>query len=200
MDAGRESTLDTSRLRGEPRGARRPADRLLPPPHARPANAVADLLASTRETPRRRARRRIGVCNVNRAQLDEALELAPISIVQVALSILDDTALRGGIVERCSDAGIALMAHSPLGGPRRVGRLAHEQPLAALAHERGVPRRARARLDPRSRPEHRRDTRGSPTGNRSLVRSRRVHAPRQGRACTARPSSTPASAPRRRQG
>ena len=81
---------------------------------------------------------RIGVCNVNRAQLDEAIELAPISIVQVALSILDDTALRGGIVERCADAGITLIAHSPLGGPRRVGRLAREQPLAAIAHERGV--------------------------------------------------------------
>ena len=81
---------------------------------------------------------RIGVCNVNRAQLDEALELAPISVVQVALSILDDTALRGGVVERCADAGITLIAHSPLGGPRRVGRLAREKPLAAIAHERGV--------------------------------------------------------------
>ena len=58
--------------------------------------------------------------------------------MQVALSILDDTALRGGIVERCTDAGIALMAHSPLGGPRRVGRLTREKPLAAIAHERGV--------------------------------------------------------------
>ena len=81
---------------------------------------------------------RIGVCNVNRAQLDEALGLAPISVVQVALSVLDDTAIRGGIVERCAEAGIALMAHSPLGGPRRVGRLAGMEPLAALAHERGV--------------------------------------------------------------
>ena len=81
---------------------------------------------------------RIGVCNVNRAQLDEALGLAPISVVQVALSVLDDTAIRGGIVERCADAGIALMVHSPLGGPRRVGRLAGMEPLAALAHERGV--------------------------------------------------------------
>jgi aryl-alcohol dehydrogenase-like predicted oxidoreductase len=81
---------------------------------------------------------RVGVCNVNRAQLDDALELAPISVVQVALSILDDAALRGGIVERCVDAGIALMAHSPLGGPRRVGRLARAEPLSALAHGRGV--------------------------------------------------------------
>ena len=70
--------------------------------------------------------RRVGVANINRRQLDEALELAPISAVQVALSIYDDTAVRGGIVERCEEAGIALIAHSPLGGPRRSGRLARE--------------------------------------------------------------------------
>ncbi len=77
--------------------------------------------------------RRIGVANVNRRQLDEALELAPIAAVQVALSPYDDTALRGGIVGRCADAGIAVIAHSPLGGPRRSGRLARDGALAAVA-------------------------------------------------------------------
>ena len=48
--------------------------------------------------------RRVGLSNVNRRQLDEALELAPISAVQVALSVVDDRALRGGVVERCSEA------------------------------------------------------------------------------------------------
>jgi aryl-alcohol dehydrogenase-like predicted oxidoreductase len=76
--------------------------------------------------------KRVGVANVNRRQLDEALELAPISAVQVALSIYDDTAVRGGIVERCEEAGITLIAHSPLGGPRRSGRLAR-QGLAEVA-------------------------------------------------------------------
>ena len=33
---------------------------------------------------------RIGLSNVNRHQLDEALELAPIAAVQVGLSLLDD--------------------------------------------------------------------------------------------------------------
>jgi aryl-alcohol dehydrogenase-like predicted oxidoreductase len=70
--------------------------------------------------------KRVGAANVNRRQLDEALELAPISAVQVALSVYDDTAVRGGIVERCEEAGIALIAHSPLGGPRRSGRLARQ--------------------------------------------------------------------------
>jgi aryl-alcohol dehydrogenase-like predicted oxidoreductase/adenylate kinase family enzyme len=80
-----------------------------------------------------RLARRIGVCNVNRRQLDEALELAPIAAVQVALSPFDDRALRGGVVERCTDAGVAVIAHSPLGGPRRAGRLARNAALSRLA-------------------------------------------------------------------
>src|SRR2546428_4336342 len=68
--------------------------------------------------------RRVGVSNVNRTQLDEALELAPIAAVEVALSPYDDRAVRGGLVERCEETGLTLIAHSPLGGPRRAGRLA----------------------------------------------------------------------------
>jgi aryl-alcohol dehydrogenase-like predicted oxidoreductase/predicted kinase len=82
---------------------------------------------------------RVGVCNVNRAQLDEALEHAPITAVQVSLSPFDDGALRGGILDRCVEGGITLMAHSPLGGPRRARGLARRDTLAAVARERGVP-------------------------------------------------------------
>src|SRR5688572_28394379 len=82
--------------------------------------------------------RRVGLSNVNRPQLDEALELAPVAAVQVALSPFDDRALRGGVVERCSEAGIAVIAHSPLGGPRRAGGLARRQPLADIADARGA--------------------------------------------------------------
>jgi aryl-alcohol dehydrogenase-like predicted oxidoreductase len=82
--------------------------------------------------------RHIGVSNVNRRQLDEALEIAPISAVQVALSVNDDTALRGGIVERCADLGIALIAHSPLGGPRRARALPQNKQLAGVAATHGV--------------------------------------------------------------
>jgi aryl-alcohol dehydrogenase-like predicted oxidoreductase len=81
---------------------------------------------------------RIGVANVNRGQLDEALELAPIAAVEVGLSVFDDSALRGGVVDRCVERGIALIAHSPLGGPRRVHALARDQTLAHIAAERGV--------------------------------------------------------------
>ena len=82
--------------------------------------------------------RRVGVCNVNRDQLDEALALAPISAVQVALSVLDDRALRGGVVERCAEAGVTVMAHSPLGGPRGARTLGRRQALADVAAARGV--------------------------------------------------------------
>src|SRR5256885_4091672 len=62
--------------------------------------------------------RHVGVANVNRRQLDEALAEAPVSVVQVPLSPFDDRALRGGVVERCDEVGIAVLAPSPLGGPR----------------------------------------------------------------------------------
>jgi aryl-alcohol dehydrogenase-like predicted oxidoreductase/predicted kinase len=79
---------------------------------------------------------RVGLANVNRGQLDEALELAPIAAVQVALSPFDDHALRGGVVERCTERGLAVIAHSPLGGPRRVGRLARHAVLVEIAETR----------------------------------------------------------------
>ena len=101
---------------------------------------------------RARAARRRGARAARRAsrtstgrQLDEALELAPIAAVQVALSPFDDRALRGGVVERCAERGIArdraLAARRP--APRRA-----RSPARA-----GSPRSRRrtARPRPRSR-------------------------------------------------
>jgi aryl-alcohol dehydrogenase-like predicted oxidoreductase len=82
--------------------------------------------------------RRVGLSNVTRPQLDEALELVPVAAVEVALSIHDDRAVRGGIVERCARAGIGLIAHSPLGGVRRAARLARRPALADVALRIGV--------------------------------------------------------------
>jgi aryl-alcohol dehydrogenase-like predicted oxidoreductase/predicted kinase len=75
--------------------------------------------------------RRVGLSNVNRDQLEEALALAPIAAVQVALSPVDDRALRGGLLDRCAELGISLIAHSPLGGPQRAPRLLRAHELAA---------------------------------------------------------------------
>ena len=77
--------------------------------------------------------RAVGVSNVNRAQLDEALDHAPVRAVEVALSVLDVSALRGGIVDRCAEHGLALLAHSPLGGPGRPRRLARLEGMHAVA-------------------------------------------------------------------
>jgi aryl-alcohol dehydrogenase-like predicted oxidoreductase/predicted kinase len=77
--------------------------------------------------------RNVGVSNVGRRQLEEALALAPIAAVEVALSASDERALRGGLVERCLVAGVTLVAHSPLGGPRRARRLSQEEAEAELA-------------------------------------------------------------------
>jgi aryl-alcohol dehydrogenase-like predicted oxidoreductase/predicted kinase len=82
--------------------------------------------------------RRVGVANVNVRLLDEALDLAPIAAVQVPLSPFDVSALRGGVVERCAERGIAVIAHSPLGGPRRAGRLERNGALAEVANEHGA--------------------------------------------------------------
>jgi aryl-alcohol dehydrogenase-like predicted oxidoreductase len=77
--------------------------------------------------------RRVGLSNVNRGELDEALELAPIAAVEVALNPYDDRALRAGVVARCAGEGITVIAHSPLGGPRRASRLSRREPLAEIA-------------------------------------------------------------------
>lgn len=77
--------------------------------------------------------RRVGVSNVNLPQLEEALDLTPLAAVQVAVSPFDESALRGGVVKRCVEAGIALIAHSPLGGPRRANGLARRDPYRTIA-------------------------------------------------------------------
>ena len=100
--------------------------------------------------------RRVGVANVNRRQLDEALALAPVAAVQVALTPFDDRALRGGIVERCDELGIALIAHSPLGGPASAPR--------ASSAARG----ASAGCAPRPLARRRPDPGRSPSGDRAL--------------------------------
>jgi aryl-alcohol dehydrogenase-like predicted oxidoreductase len=78
--------------------------------------------------------RRVGVSNVNLAQLDEALELAPIAAVENGLSVFDDSALRSGVLDRCEERGLTFVAHSPLGGPRRAHRreTSAEEALASL--------------------------------------------------------------------
>ena len=82
--------------------------------------------------------RAVGVCNVTLAQLDEALALAPIAAVQVGFSLLDDLPLRAGVVARARERGLALIAHSPLGGPGRARRLVAAPLVVELARARDL--------------------------------------------------------------
>ena len=82
--------------------------------------------------------RRVGLANVNRRQLDEAMELTTIAAIQVPLSVYDHSAIRGGLVDRCTERRVALIAHSPLGGPRRASRLARHPALMQIASARAV--------------------------------------------------------------
>ena len=49
--------------------------------------------------------------------------------MQVAISVYDDRAIRGGVVARCEERGVTVIAHSPLGGPRRIARLRRDETL-----------------------------------------------------------------------
>jgi predicted kinase len=82
--------------------------------------------------------RRVGLSNVNRRQLDEALALAPVAAVELALGPFADTALRGGVVARCIQSGVEVLAHSPLGGPARAAKLSRDADLARIASRHGV--------------------------------------------------------------
>ena len=77
--------------------------------------------------------RAVGVSNVTRAQLDEALDHAPIAAVQLGVSLVDDSALAGGVVARALERGVTVICHSPLGGPRKYAELSRQSWLAERA-------------------------------------------------------------------
>ncbi len=82
--------------------------------------------------------RSIGLSNVRLDQLREAMALEDIAMVEVALSPFDDTAARNGVVEHCLAHGLTVLAHSPLGGPKRWKRLGQNEDLRFVAEQRGV--------------------------------------------------------------
>jgi aryl-alcohol dehydrogenase-like predicted oxidoreductase/predicted kinase len=82
--------------------------------------------------------RAIGVSNVTLGQLDQALELAPLAAVQVSLGLGDDLPLRSGVLARCRERGLSLVAHSALGGPRRAHKLLATPLVVELARQHEV--------------------------------------------------------------
>ena len=85
--------------------------------------------------------REVGLSNVNVSQIEEARRIVEIAAVQVELSVVADLALRNGVAEYCREHGILLLAHAPLGGPRKISRLGRLPWLHQIAsrHEGSTP-------------------------------------------------------------
>ena len=81
---------------------------------------------------------RVGLSNVKLSQLEQAWSLVPIDAVQLAISPWDEDAVRGGVVERCFELGIRVLAHSPLGGPKKHAKLAEHEDLEFIALQHRV--------------------------------------------------------------
>jgi aryl-alcohol dehydrogenase-like predicted oxidoreductase len=81
---------------------------------------------------------RVGLSNVSRAQLDEARMVVEVASVQNHFNPWDRSDQRSGLVDACAAEGITFLPHSPLGGARRVARLAESPRLAALARAHGA--------------------------------------------------------------
>lgn len=77
--------------------------------------------------------RAVGLCNVTVDQIEAARAEIAIASVQIELSPFEDDALLGGVVDHCARAGIRVLAHRPLGGIKRVARLARLAVFAEVA-------------------------------------------------------------------
>ena len=76
---------------------------------------------------------RVGLCNVNVGQIEEARRITDIAAVQVEVSVWHDENLLNGVVAYCIEHGIQLIAYRPLGGRRRLPQLRHESVLKEVA-------------------------------------------------------------------
>jgi aryl-alcohol dehydrogenase-like predicted oxidoreductase len=97
------------------------------PDHATP---LADTLAALEELVRDGAIGAIGVSNVDGAYLEEAIELAPIAVVQNEYSLLVRDAERE-VLPLCAEHGIEFQAFSPLAGGWLTGKYARDTPFPA---------------------------------------------------------------------
>lgn len=82
--------------------------------------------------------RRVGLSNVTVGQLEEAMAFAPITAVQQGWSVFDDRARLSGVLAWCFERGVEVMAHSPLGGPKRITKLSGSTVLRELSVAKGV--------------------------------------------------------------
>lgn len=80
----------------------------------------------------------LGLCNVNRAQVEAAQAIAPLAAIQIALSPLRADALRSGLVAWARARGLEVLAHRPLGGPDGAARLARDRTMTEHAARLGA--------------------------------------------------------------
>ena len=76
---------------------------------------------------------RIGLCNVNVSQIEEARRITDISAVQIELSLWHDTSALNGVIQHCIERGIQLIAYRPLGGARQSRKLLSDPVLVEVA-------------------------------------------------------------------
>ena len=80
----------------------------------------------------------IGLSNVNRRQLDEALRLTRIAAVQNRCNVLDTRDFESGLVDHCRELGIAFVPYSPVGGHSGHRRLDQYPTLTRIADKHGA--------------------------------------------------------------
>jgi aryl-alcohol dehydrogenase-like predicted oxidoreductase/predicted kinase len=79
---------------------------------------------------------RLGLCNVNVGQIEQARRITEISAVQVELSVWHDENLLNGVVQYCAQHGIQLLAYRPFGGSRRARQLRRHPVLREMAEQK----------------------------------------------------------------
>jgi aryl-alcohol dehydrogenase-like predicted oxidoreductase/histidinol phosphatase-like enzyme/predicted kinase len=76
---------------------------------------------------------KIGLCNVNVGEIEEARAITEIASVQIELSIWRHAAILSGVAEYCLLHGIQLLAHRPLGGKTFRRRTLSDPVLSEIA-------------------------------------------------------------------
>ena len=82
--------------------------------------------------------KRVGLANVRACDLRTALEIAPISAVQIEANAFTSDSFRTGVRELCLQHEVQLFLSSPFGSPRRAPRIARHRTFRALAQARDI--------------------------------------------------------------
>jgi aryl-alcohol dehydrogenase-like predicted oxidoreductase/histidinol phosphatase-like enzyme len=102
-----------------------------------PKTSLSTSVRALAELQREGLVRRIGLSNVNVAQIEEARAIAELAAVEVELSLLKTANILGGVVGHCLRHNIRVLAHSPLGGEKSAKKLSRRPLLKSLANKHG---------------------------------------------------------------